>query len=185
MNIFWLDADPKMAAQYHCDKHVVKMIIETAQLLSTAIHIANGHVYRKLDIYKPTHMWHPCAKWVRQSRHNFRRTIDIGLALCSEYEMRYRKRHKTRDIIERIAGSTAVNYIDDAAPMPIVQAFPKFFHQEDPVRGYRIYYAAAKYRIATWNKVPRGEPVWWESMRQLVKIRNWEIENDKNDYVDG
>ena len=76
MNIFVLDTSPKLAAEYHCNKHVVKMIIETAQMLSTA------HDYLETGIsglYKPTHKNHPCSIWVRQSRENYLWTLDLGM----------------------------------------------------------------------------------------------------------
>lgn len=60
MNIFYLDKDPKLCAQYHCDKHVVKMILESAQLLCTAVNEAAG---KEVAPYKSTHVNHPCSIW--------------------------------------------------------------------------------------------------------------------------
>ncbi len=66
MNIFALDTDPVTCAQYHCDKHVIKMILESVQMLSTTCSILGAEAP-----YKPTHANHPCTKWVRESWENF------------------------------------------------------------------------------------------------------------------
>jgi hypothetical protein len=97
MNIFVLDNDPIECAKLHCDKHVVKMILETAQLLCTAIHTyTNGEL---VPPYKPTHKNHPCTVWVRESIENFMWTADLGVQLALEYEHRYGKQHKSAGVI--------------------------------------------------------------------------------------
>jgi len=90
MNIFYLSSDPIEAATMQCDKHVVKMILETAQLLSTAHHILAGD-----GPYKVTHKNHPSAVWVRESRQNYDWTYKHFKALCAEYTDRYGKTHLT------------------------------------------------------------------------------------------
>ena len=90
MNIFFLDENPKHAAQMQCDKHVVKMTVETAQMLSTAAR-AQGHDVGYLSAYPK----HPMTLWVGQSPHNFAWTIIHGLELCKEYTFRYNKTHAT------------------------------------------------------------------------------------------
>src|ERR1700756_168681 len=98
MNIFALDLSPVKSAEYACDKHVVKMIIETAQLLSTAIHIQVPRNENYL-LYKTTHVHHPCSKWTRESRENFEWLVDYGIALSKEYTVRYGKYHKCEPTI--------------------------------------------------------------------------------------
>ena len=72
MNIFYLDEDPVLAAQMHCDKHVVKMILESAQLLSTAHLLIDGdELADERGLYKATHKNHPSSKWVRDSSENY------------------------------------------------------------------------------------------------------------------
>ena len=88
MNIFYLHPISKICALYHCDKHVVKMIVETAQLLSTAHHEHNHPV-----TYKSTHINHPSAIWARSSRLHYSYLVDLGKALCVEYTKRYHKTH--------------------------------------------------------------------------------------------
>lgn len=97
MNIFVLDTDPVKAAQYHCDKHVVKMILETAQLLCSVHHATEA----EYDIpYKATHINHPCAKWARESTGNYYWLQSLGDALCQEYTYRYGKVHKSQAVID-------------------------------------------------------------------------------------
>lgn len=90
MNIFILDNNIDLCAQAHGNKHVVKMITEYNQLLSTACHVfglANDQMYRK------THVNHPCGLWVRESRANFEYLIELNIALLAEYTHRYGKVH--------------------------------------------------------------------------------------------
>ena len=94
MNIFYLDKDPVIAAQMHCDKHVVKMILESAQLMSTAHRFLDGDRYAdKNGLYKLTHKNHPTAIWVRKSKENYMWTWNLLDALLQEYTKRYNKHH--------------------------------------------------------------------------------------------
>ncbi|MBN2080871.1 hypothetical protein JW859_01565 [bacterium] len=108
MNIFVLHTDPVRAARYHCDRHVVKMTLETAQLLSTALAVENPAQAAQLQatglIYKPTHQNHPCSRWAAESLANFRWLARLGLALADEYSYRYSGRvHKSSAVIELCA----------------------------------------------------------------------------------
>lgn len=129
MNLFFLDRDPVRCAAYHCDRHVVKMILEIAQLLSTAWHVLHNEqmngvlepkakfqvIMEKDDathktsanwylngkrVYSPTHRSHPTAVWVRSSSGAYRYTHQLGVALCDEYRHRYGKVHATRRILD-------------------------------------------------------------------------------------
>lgn len=94
MNIFVLDLNPGVAAKEHCDTHVVKMIVETAQLVSTTFHFYNAGLFAPLSyLYKATHKNHPCAIWARTNDKNLKWLIDLGYCLCKEYEERYDKVH--------------------------------------------------------------------------------------------
>ena len=125
MNIFFLDTDPKLAAQYHCDKHVVKMIIEYAQLMSTAHRILDGNMYLaktangrnikrwKLDphrepiLYKASHINHPSAIWARENFSHYQWLWNLASELCQEYRHRYGgmndKQHKTSLVIQKLS----------------------------------------------------------------------------------
>ena len=90
MNIFYLDRDPVRAAQMMCDKHVVKMILETTQLLWTAVHVA-GVKTSGIRAYRKTHVWHPTAMWVRESPKNWKVTEGLGRASCARGPRRHTK----------------------------------------------------------------------------------------------
>ena len=91
MNIFHLHKDPKICAEYHCDKHVVKMILETAQMLSTAY---QKHCGLDDNLYKPAYPKHPMTIWVGDSIENYKYALMLGTELGKQYTKRYRKIHK-------------------------------------------------------------------------------------------
>jgi hypothetical protein len=93
MNIFILHTDPIKCAQMHADVHVVKMILETAQMLCS-VHESGLAPYRR------THFNHPCTIWARTTDSNYRWLLALGDALCKEYTYRYGRRHKSQDVIE-------------------------------------------------------------------------------------
>lgn len=109
MNIFLLNTCPYIAARLHCDKHVIKMILETAQLLYTAWltnHAESDIVWDPIcphDAYRKTHANHPSARWVRRCSENYHFTIKLGMALCSEYTRRYEKVHKCQSHLKRLS----------------------------------------------------------------------------------
>ena len=158
MNLFILDEDPVACARAHCDKHVVKMILETAQLLCTAHHALGTHPD---DIpYRKTHEGHPCAVWVRESEANYRYTVDHGAALCAEYTRRYERRHKSQDVIEYADRKLPWTIDQDSERDPFVQCVPDEYKVPgDPVAAYRAYYIGEKSEIAQWNYCE--PPAWW------------------------
>jgi hypothetical protein len=151
MNIFVLSLDPREAAEYHCDKHVVKMILETAQLLYCSHWMLDPDGLPP-TAYKKTHPNHPCSIWIRESVENYRWLSDLGLALCNEYTYRYGKRHKTQDHLEWLS--------DNFPPLPMVErtqfrmAMPNEFKCEDPILAYHTYYLIAKERMLIFTKRP-------------------------------
>lgn len=161
MNIFFLDEDPVLAAEYHCDKHVVKMIVETAQLLSTACwHLGDWSD----DLYRPTHDNHPCALWVRSSRGNYVWTLDLLDALLEEFNYRYPRKggHATARLIpalRRRIASDAVRWPSEDLTPP-AQAMPEQYRGPDPASAYRRYYLAEKRDLLTYTR--RTAPDWVE-----------------------
>lgn len=160
MNIFILDSDPERAAQYHCDKHVVKMIVESAQMLSTAHRLAGAN---NSILYKQTHVNHPCSIWCRTNKANYHFLVRLALALCKEYTKRYKKVHKTQRIIEWCAAHTPKNLISEATNIKLtkfVQAMPDQYKDSyDPVQAYRQYYHGEKASFAKWKYTQ--VPDWW------------------------
>lgn len=96
MNIFLSSPDPRLCAQALDDKRLVKMVLETAQLLSTAI---RGNGIRDDDLYNMTHVNHPCAVWTRKTRYNFMWLVEHGIELAAEYSHRYGPVHKSEQVI--------------------------------------------------------------------------------------
>ena len=148
MNIFFLDFDTKKCAEYHCDKHVVKMILETAQLLCGSHWIAGSEAP-----YKLSHKNHPCSIWVRESLSNYLYLCDLGLELCKEYTYRYGRRHKSQDIIEWcLTNKPNIHDVDFTCP-PLAMG-DEYKIGNDIIESYRNYYIKAKKDFALWKNRP-------------------------------
>lgn len=95
MNLFLLSRSRRRGAKRHCNRHVIKMILETTQLLWTGVRMSNVDMKTlKIRAYRKTHAWHPTAMWVRETPKNWDFTLQFGLELCKEYTRRYHRRHK-------------------------------------------------------------------------------------------
>lgn len=175
MNIFALDQDPVKAAKYHCDKHVNKMILETAQLMSTCLK-SNG--ISDPILYKQFNPKHPSNLWVAESRSNFEWLGALGIALCDQKIIRTGKSHNSILVINKALELGKA--LKDNGPTKFKMAMPQQFMTEDPVHSYRLYYAGSKFRFATWST---EVPDWWETYRKLVIEKRLEVDNDKNDGV--
>jgi hypothetical protein len=175
MNIFYLDRDVKTCATYHNDKHVVKMILEYAQLLSTAHRMLDGKEYidassgRRIKrwrlgdenmeniLYKASHINHPSAIWVRQSNNNYNWLMCLLQDLLQEYTYRYGKIHATDRLVywlRKPPANIPVGYFTQPTP-----AMPDEYKVPDSVQSYRNYYVGAKKTMAKWKKRPI--PEWW------------------------
>ena len=148
MNIFYLDHSPIKSAQAMTNKHVIKMILESAQLLSTAHHILDGEASPfKADLYKMTHQNHPSAVWTRESYQNYTWLYDHFLALCEEYKIRYKKTHKTEKMLKDILNHTPIRIpYRPATPIRIAITNTQH-HKPDAVASYRAYYEAEKLAV--------------------------------------
>ena len=154
MNIFVLSLDPILAAEDLCDKHIVKMCLETAQLLSTAARMCGAETD---DLYKSTHVNHPCSIWARSSRVNYRWLLLHGDAIGHEFARRYGKIHKSALVIQR--ARDFVELLPDTPMTDFAVAMPDQYKSSCPVESYRRYYAAEKKRIARWAH--SFSPDWW------------------------
>lgn len=181
MNIFYIDHDPLQAARWMVDKHVVKMILESAQLLSTAHRVLDGvetqgvrvnietKKVRKVKtwvlsdarepvLYAATHINHPSAVWCRQSVENYNWLVDHFFALMDEYTVRYNKTHKCYGEISYMLQSPPEKLKEyDWTPMPSCMA-DDYIISNDPIENYRNYYRVGKARMHNWKN--RQPPDW-------------------------
>ena len=175
MNIFYLHPDPLKAAEMHCDKHCVKMILETAQMLCTAHRTLDGDEQAdKLGMYKTVHLNHPSTKWVRGSLLQYEWAHHLFKFLCSEYTHRFNKVHKTDaklrealktppSLMTKMAewSSTYGNkYTQPPQCMPDQYKIPN-----DAVQAYRNYYIGEKASFAKWAYT--HTPEWWTTKEDL------------------
>ena len=157
MNIFVLDEDPLKAAEMQCDKHVIKMSLETAQMLCTAVNELGGQ-----GKYESAYLNHPCTAWARASRKNFEWLVKHGIGLCSQYLYRYGKRHACHDvIIDCAAQAESLDFpCHDMTPHPL--CMPDEFKGDDVVSSYRRFYLSTKSCFALWTR-PSKAPDWWRA----------------------
>lgn len=162
MNIFFLDKDPYVAAQMQVDKHVVKMILETAQILSTNHRILDGDESGALpdgrdeDFYRATHRNHPSTKWARQSVENYNWLADHFDGLLKEYTHRYGKQHQTGRLLYALQSPPLELKDWDWTTPP--SCMPEEYQVGSYVDNYREYYRKAKSHLHKWTK--REPPDW-------------------------
>ena len=157
MNIFYLSEDPNQAAKYMYNKHVVKMILESAQLLCTAHIISDGDIGRVP--YKATHKNHPSAIWTRESTSNYKWLYNHMLALGEEYTRRYGKKHLT---ILKCSGvlSKAPTNVTKVDPTPMPQCMPDQYKVPgNSVEAYWNYYEAEKVNVRNSNESIITRPI--------------------------
>jgi hypothetical protein len=191
MNIFYLSHDIKECAQFHNDRHTIKMILEYAQLLSTAHRVLDGTIergtsksgrqktiYRLPDardniLYSATHNNHPSAIWVRQSIYNYMWLSNLLKELCKEYTYRYGKVHKCeRDgLVDRLWETVPDNipHSDFTEPTPAMPDDVKVI--DNSIMSYRNYYIKHKQHLAAWKgKVnSRNVPEWFNACLQIQR----------------
>ena len=178
MNIFYLDKHYKTCAKQHVDKHVVKMIVEYAQLLSTAHRVLDGEEYegrtvnnRRIrrfkmansnienTLYKASHINHPSAIWVRESSQHYWWLYLLFRELCMEYTHRYGKIHSTESKLGEILQIKPKNIKDNGFVEP-PQAMPDYCKVPgDSIKAYQMYYVNEKIGFAKWTK--RDIPDWF------------------------
>lgn len=159
MNIFALSYVPSECARWHNDKHIVKMPLETAQMLCTNLNKLNVQTP-----YKSCHINHPCTLWAGKSRSNFLWLCHLGLALCDEYTFRYQKDHKCKDVIKHCLLNNLS--IPQGEFSPFAQAMPDEFKNENSITAYRNYYQFAKSHLATWKN--REAPFWYNLISTAI-----------------
>ena len=194
MNIFYLDHDPVKCAQYHVDKHVVKMILEYCQLLSTAHRIIDGKEIiaesktgrkvkrwilpdeRETILYSATHVNHPSAVWCRETAGNYHWLYKLLTSLCEEYTYRYGKVHKCQSsgLVEALqfAPNKITSYDLFSGPTPAMPDHCKV--PGDSLKSYRNYYIMEKQRMWSWKgkinkrEVPPFMKEWSQNVRESL-----------------
>ncbi|MGA1046645.1 MAG: hypothetical protein ACO3UU_01430 [Minisyncoccia bacterium] len=153
MNIFHLHKDPKICAEYHCDKHVVKMILETGQMLSTAY---QRHCGIDEDLYKPAYQKHPMTIWVGDSQANYLWTMDLLGELINQYRYRYNnKTHSTGRILNNLLLKNK-NVIDKFKYKSFLippLCMPDHYKVDNYIQSYINYYVGDKKRFAKYTRV--------------------------------
>lgn len=203
MNIFILDNDPKIAAKYHCDKHVNKMIIESLQILGSTHWYQNGIQQKKqivtlgessLDLWKNFprkvddqikpygigFMNHPSTKWTRETKKNWEWLISMTHGLLDEYKNRYKKESNSRKTLEWFEKNTPPPV--SSAITPFYQALPEQIQDKDPVHAYRVYYAGWKEYFAKWKN---ETPPWWKEYLEITVKNGWMSDRVKERYDSG
>ena len=178
MNIFYLDYDVRKCAEYHNDKHVVKMILEYCQLLSTAHRVLDGteiqtksktgrnkKIWRLPDdretiLYSATHINHPSAIWCRTTDSNYHWLHSLLVELCGEYTFRYGKTHKCEQIGLVNELRNCPNHIRIGQFTGPTPAMPDEVKLSNSLESYRNYYINNKTKLANWKNRPT--PEWYE-----------------------
>lgn len=167
MNIFYLSDDPLVSAMALIGKHKNKMLVESAQLLSTAHRVLDGELFyaqskngRKLKrwklqnpilddrLYLATHVNHPSAIWVRESAENYIWLLRHATALANIYYLKNNKKHKTHEFVLPALINLPKNILNISKTEP-PQAMPDEYKATDPIAGYRMYYEAEKLKLGT------------------------------------
>lgn len=174
MNIFHLDANLKLCAIYHCNLHVIKMIIEYAQLLSTAHRVLDGTLNGKIleledkflqdTIYRASHINHPCAVWVRECLGNYTYLYELFIYLSEEYSYRYKKNHATylklkhhlNSPPKNINPQSTINY--SSIPLCVSERCKIEGDYIQSYRNFYIYEKAKKFKLL-WKE--REVPYWF------------------------
>ena len=187
MNLFILDKDPVKAARLQCDKHVVKMIVESGQMLSTAHRMLDGVETRRpsksgktkskywvhpneqmeSELYRAVHMYHPCTIWTMESNNNYNWHYIHFVALCDEYKYRYNKEHATdtklRDLLKTPPKNIPIGYLTQ---QPLAMKSNPECMFEDVVKSYRAFYQTKQDRFKMiWTG--RDTPEWFQRKNNL------------------
>ena len=171
MNIFILDPGPRQAAADLHDPHVVKMVLESAQLLSTAQTLLSPNP--PSGLYKPTHENHPCAKWTRESPGNYSWLFSHLEGLLTAYTLRFKKTHKVESsgLFDKLSRIPEGDF-PSSSLTPFAQAMPEGFkNPSDPIAAYRTYYRTTKAftksgKFMARYSPPATPPKWWNDYNE-------------------
>lgn len=159
MNLFILDQDVSLSAQYHVDKHVVKMPTETAQMISFLYHdkeLWNDDIPEFIMQFSKAHYKHPCTIWIKSSIQNFNYACKLGLELYNEYQYRYNKpdKHQRAKAIFEFGLNNPPN-LPNIGLTPFAEAMDDEHKISNcPITNYRQYYKIGKNNLHKWTNRP-------------------------------
>ena len=199
MNIFILHEDPKEAAIMHCERHILKMIIEHTQMLATAYYHTIG-ISRKKEIaenqekvsqlfkgfprkdedgndkpYAITHVNHPCTVWTRESLTNFNWLLDCTKYMCEEFTYRYGGKHSVEFIIDWMYENPP--NLKDIGLTEFAQAMPDVYKSDSATEAYRKYYAFKTTYMKVHWKLEDRIPNWWNESFINEAVNLYNVEN--------
>ena len=165
MNIFVTDPDPAKSAQSLPDKHIVKMPLESCQMLAIVASTKWGHGFGKLPKLdgtpyltdKGAFRGHPCTIWAQE---NYRWLIEHGLALCAEYTHRYGKVHSCQHTLEH---AKMIFPPSNGEVTPFARAMPDEFKYDtsiDTITAYKRYIASKPWASSNYLRDPSRKPNW-------------------------
>lgn len=160
MNIFALDTNPKLAAEYHMNSHASKMVLETAQILSTSHHILDPDKDNSF-LYKPTHKNHPSCVWARSTENNYQWLYELFVRLSEEFTHRFGKKHLSFEKLNTYLKHSPININRTESLTKFSMAMPDECKKENPIEAYRFYYIKHKSHIAKWTNRP--VPFWFKN----------------------
>ena len=182
MNIFELHEDPIQCSIMHCDKHVVKMPTEYAQMLSTAHRLIDGEMYigksktgrnvkrwklnddRENNIFLAAHTKHPDTVWVMETKSNYMKLFNLYKALLEEYTYRYGKIHGSSKPMKWL--QRPPNNIKDSGLTSLPHCMPEYCKTNNVISAYKNYYIKEKVRFATWKN--RSVPLWFQKKEIMI-----------------
>lgn len=154
MNIFVLHKDPCKAARMLCDKHVVKMGLESVQMLVIPFiqqEVELSSRTQKGSPYKVAHLNHPCSIWTRMSRGNWNWLAVHCVHVFEEYSLRYKKKHYCEAVLNEMMSKAAKLKFPYEPLTPFAKAMPMEYQEKDAVLSYRTYYTKSKSAIASYS----------------------------------
>ena len=161
MNIFYFYDCPIASAKAQPDKMLVKMPLETAQMLCTAHRELDGDDYAdEVSLYKRAYWNHPCTVWARECSANYLWLYLHFLELGNEYKYRYGKEHASITKLRNPLSKWPDNIEISTEQTPVAQAMPDQYKDDDPIKAYRNYCINEKH-YAKWER-NRSKPNWWE-----------------------
>ena len=190
MNIFVLHLNQRKAARWHVDKHVVKMLLETCQLLYTAhwllaypellecnSAVALSKAQKQLEVpeymwsapiceatgepgYRPCHSHHPCAVWTRGSSGNYLWLAQLGLELAKEFRFRFKKEHSCEKHIQWLFDNLPLDIQMNKRHDFAIAMDDQYRISKDPIRSYRNYYKTSKKERGLVKYTGRHVPHW-------------------------